>query len=161
MYNIVALSTLLENVMHRSSMPLSTPVIAFRLMAALLLVAPVEFCIFGFLASFEPGDNLPSRIVFPVVGIFFLAAAMWLGFGAFRLQRVVLTRGIIGLCLGASIAWFASYVVTIIGPGIGDSTWAGARFALLAAPIGAAIGGALGVWIGSSRPDSRADGSAK
>ena len=147
--------------MHSSSIPLSTPVIAFRLVATLLLVAPVEFCVFGFLASFEPGDNLPFRIAYPLVGLCFLAAAMWLGFGAFRLQRVVLMRGVIGLCLGASIAWFASYVVTIIGPGIGDSTWAGARFALLAAPIGAAIGGALGVWIGSWRADLRVDGSAK
>lgn len=141
-------------------MPLSTPVNVFRLMAALLLVVPVLFCVFGFLASFEPGDHLRFQIGYALLGLFFFAAATWLGFSAFRLSRMVLMRGIIGLCLGAFVAWLGLYVVTIIGP-MGASIWLGARFALFGAPIGAAIGGALGVRIGSRRPIARADGSEK
>ena len=138
-------------------MQLSTRMIAFRIAVALLLLASVEFCVFGFLASFEPGNNPSFRIAFPLVGLSFFAGAAWLGFGAFRLPRGVLMRGIIGLCLGTFIAWFATYLVTIMGPGIGTSMWSGARFALLAAPIGAPIGGASGVWIGSRRPNGRAE----
>jgi len=143
-------------------MPFSTPVIVFRLMAAVLLVALAEFCVYGFLASLEPGDHLPFRIAYPVLGLFFFAAAMWLGFGAFKLQRVVLIRGFVGLCLGASIAFFLLLLLFTVGPR-GDFTrpLAGAGIASLGAPIGAAIGGALGVWIGSWRPSGRADRSEK
>jgi hypothetical protein len=53
-----------EDVMKRSSASL------------LLLIA--AFCVYGFLASFEPGPNLAFRIGYPVVGVLCLGSAVWL-----------------------------------------------------------------------------------
>lgn len=140
-------------------MPLSTPVIIFRLVSAVLLIALAEFCTYGFLTSLEPGDHLPFQIAYPILGLSFFAAAMWLAFGAFRLQRSVLIRGLVGLCLGALIAFFLLLILFMVGPR-GDFTrpFLGTGYALLGTPLGAAIGGMLGVWMGPRRPNTGDDG---
>jgi hypothetical protein len=46
------------------------------LAAVLLLVA--AFCVFGFLASFEPGPYLVFRVGYPVLGVVCLGLAIWL-----------------------------------------------------------------------------------
>jgi hypothetical protein len=43
-------------------MPLSARVIVLSLITALLLASLGEFCVFGFLASLEPGNHLPWQI---------------------------------------------------------------------------------------------------
>lgn len=43
---------------------------------ALLLLA--AFCVFGFMASSEPGVDLVWQIAYPVVGVFSAVAAIWL-----------------------------------------------------------------------------------
>lgn len=143
-------------------MPFSTPIIVPRLVVAVLLIALAEFCVFGFLTSLEPGDHLPFRIAYPVLGLFCFVAAMWLGFGAFKLQPRGLIQGIVGLCVGAAIAFSVMLLLFIAGPR-GDFThlWKGAGIASLGTPIGASIGGALGAWVGSRRANERADLPAK
>ena len=143
-------------------MPLSAPVIVLRVITALLLAALGEFCVFGFLASLEPGNHLPWQIGYSLLGLSSFTGAIWLGFGAFELQRVVLIRVIVGICLGASIAFFVLFFLFMVGPR-GDVTrsLAGVSYGLLGAPIGAAIGGALGAWIGSRFRNGGTHGSAQ
>jgi len=46
------------------------------LAVALLLLA--GFCVFGFMASFEPGVDLVWKIAYPTVGVVSVIAAIWL-----------------------------------------------------------------------------------
>jgi len=51
----------------------------FRITAAPLLFL-AAFCVYGFLASFEPGPYLAFRIGYPVVGVAAAALGIWLLF---------------------------------------------------------------------------------
>ena len=51
-----------------------------RIVAAILLLAVVGFCVFGFMATFEPLDRSTQlfwRTAYGVVGVVCLAAAVW------------------------------------------------------------------------------------
>lgn len=58
-----------------------------RIILAIPLLLFALFCAYGFLASFEPGDFLIFRILYPVLGVASLAGTIWLMFGR-RSQRV-------------------------------------------------------------------------
>ena len=50
----------------------------FSAIIAVVLILLAGFCVFGFLASFEPGPNLVFRIGYPVLGIAAASAGFWL-----------------------------------------------------------------------------------
>jgi hypothetical protein len=142
-------------------MPLSAPIILLRFITALLLAALGEFCVFGFLASQEPGSHLSWQIGYSLLALCSFTGAIWLGFGVFELQRVGWIGVIVGLCLGAFIAFCLAIFLFMVGPR-GDVTrplW-GISYGLLFAPIGAAIGSVLGAWIGSRFRTGGTHGSA-
>ncbi len=58
-----------------------------RVIVAVPLFLFALFCAYGFLASFEPGDFLIFRILYPVLGVASLAGAIWLMLGR-RPQRI-------------------------------------------------------------------------
>ncbi len=51
-----------------------------RILFALVLFAVAAFCVFGFMATYEPpaDANLPLRVIYGLVGIGCLAGAAWL-----------------------------------------------------------------------------------
>lgn len=53
-----------------------------RVVLALVLLGVAAFCIFGFLATFEPPGALGLRIVYGTVCVLAVIGAMWLGSGA-------------------------------------------------------------------------------
>ncbi len=106
----------LGDVPPRQSMRLFTPAILFRLSAALLLAALGEFCVFGFLASLEPGSHLPWQVGYSLVGLCVFFSAVWLGFGAFELERTGWIGVIAGLCLGAIMAFCVLCYLSATGP---------------------------------------------
>jgi hypothetical protein len=54
--------------------------LAVRLLVAFALVAVAAFCVFGFLATFEPPGFLAVRLVYGILGILCLAGAARLAF---------------------------------------------------------------------------------
>jgi len=52
--------------------------LAVRILLALLLLAVTAFCVFGFLATYEPPGALALRIVYGVAGVLCLIGAGWL-----------------------------------------------------------------------------------
>ena len=59
-----------------------------RQIAAVLLMAPVLFCVYGFLASMEPGVHLAWRIGYSVLGLLFFGGALWVGSSARKGSKV-------------------------------------------------------------------------
>jgi len=53
---------------------------ALRLVIALLALALAAFCVFGFLATFEPPGAITLRIVYAVVELAALGTLAWLSF---------------------------------------------------------------------------------
>jgi hypothetical protein len=51
-----------------------------RILLAVPLLFFSLFCFYGFIASFEPGDFLIFKILYPLLGFVSLAAATWLIF---------------------------------------------------------------------------------
>lgn len=51
-----------------------------RVLVAAVLVAVTAFCVFGYLATYEPpaDANIPLRIIYAVIGVGCLALATWL-----------------------------------------------------------------------------------
>ena len=47
----------------------------------LALLAVAAFCVFGFMATFEPRGELGLRTIYASVGLLFLAGAFWTAIG--------------------------------------------------------------------------------
>ena len=121
-----------------------------KIITALILAALGEFCLFGFIASLEPGTHSTFRIGFSLLALTFFAGAIRLGFSASGLQRVVQIWGGVGLFLGACVAFALVFGTFMVGPRAEAlGAMVGVVYGVLVAPIGAAIGGASGAWIGS------------
>lgn len=130
-----------------------------RLVLAALLAAIGEFCILGFLASFEPGNSLWYRVIYFVLGVLALATAMFVALSSLATRRSVRTSAVIGTCAGGIGAFVLVCPCVLSGFG-GDAPWRfGFSYATLAAPLGAIIGGTLGVWVGLRGAHSEAAGT--
>jgi hypothetical protein len=60
---------------------------AMKLLAALALLAVAGFCVFGFLATFEPPGLIGWRIAYGAIGLTCLAIARWLLLGGIGSRR--------------------------------------------------------------------------
>jgi len=49
-----------------------------RLLAAMFLLAAAAFCVFGFLATFEPPGWLTLRIIYAAAGLAAVGGAAWI-----------------------------------------------------------------------------------
>jgi hypothetical protein len=49
-----------------------------RVVGAVFLLAIAAFCVFGFLATFEPPVSAPVRVIYAALGVTSLAGAAWL-----------------------------------------------------------------------------------
>lgn len=122
------------------------------LLLALFLSALGEFCLFGAIASMEAkvenNGYLPFLIGYSIFCLSFFTCSALVGIGAFGLNRSNLAHGLMGMILGAALAFASTFVIFMMGPRwdlLGAS--AGVIYGILLAPIGAVICGLSGVWI--------------
>jgi hypothetical protein len=111
-----------------------------------LLVLLSEFCAFGFLASYEPGDHTLIRVLYLCFGLGFLSLAVWMVLQQANSTARRVMYGLAGAAVGAIIALVLSSVLYIAGPrGDETSVIQGLRYGTLLVPIGAVIGARLGI----------------
>ncbi|MEM9089938.1 MAG: hypothetical protein AAGC93_14465 [Cyanobacteria bacterium P01_F01_bin.53] len=120
-------------------MPLSHYLILSRLMSALMLNLCGEFCVFGFLASFEvaPSDRTPWLIGYGLSALFFFSNAIRLGLTAFGTRRTIQRQGLVGLIMGSLISFAPVFLLCLFGPRREFfNLLSGMGFGFLAAPFG-------------------------
>ena len=111
-----------------------------------LMILLSEFCAFGFLASYEPGDHTLIRVLYLGFGLGFLSLAVWklLHPANSTVPRVV--NGLVGTTVGVIVALLLSSILYVVGPrGDGSNLLQGLRYGTMLVPIAAVIGARLGI----------------
>jgi len=137
---------------------MSTEAISSRLMLAGVFTLLGEFCLFGFLSTFEPGDFLRYWIIYALLVVTFFGLAIGIALGSTRgaARRFVL----IGIGVGAVCAFLLPFLLLSVAPEGELPRTFGLVYGILAAPLGAMAGGAAGAGIGVQRAkDGIGDGS--
>lgn len=111
-----------------------------------LMVLLSEFCAFGFLASYEPGDHTLIRVLYVSFGLGFLSLAVWKVLQQANSTDRRVIYGLAGAAVGVIVALVLSSVLYIAGPrGDGSNLFQGLRYGTLLVPIAAVIGARLGI----------------
>lgn len=114
------------------------------LIALMLLLS--EFCAFGFLASYEPGDHTLFRVLFLGFGLGFLSLAVWKVLQSEKSTEPGVIYGLVGTAVGVISAFLLSSVLWVASPrGDASNLIQGLRYGILLVPIAAVIGAKLGI----------------
>lgn len=112
-----------------------------RWVVIILLAMMSEFCMFGFLASFEPGDHQLARILWGLFGAGLVASAVWLVTCRAGKSPGNVVVGTAGALLGSFGACLGLMGLYHLGPrGRSADFWAGMPYGILAVPLGAILG---------------------
>lgn len=111
-----------------------------------LMVLFSEFCAFGFMASYEPGDHTLFRVLYLSFGLGFLSLAVWKVLQSEKSTVPRLINGLVGTAVGVISALLLSSVLWVAGPrGDESNLIQGLRYGILLVPIAAVIGARLGI----------------
>lgn len=114
----------------------------------LCLMIFAEFCAFGFVASFEPGNHNLIRIAYLTVGVLSVAFAIRRVIQAVDASRRGLIAGSIGAIVGTVSSLLVATLLFLAGPrGNAAHPWQGLLYGVLLVPIIAVCG----AWLGARR----------
>lgn len=112
-----------------------------RWVVIILLAMLSEYCVFGFLASFEPGEHQVARTLWGLFGAGLVASAVWLVTCRTGNSQENVVVGTAGSLLGSFGACLSLMELYHLGPrGSSTDFWAGMPYGILAVPPGAILG---------------------